>query len=98
MKYRILAYMSRQMISCDEASYLVSYRQENRLTLRQAWQLRMHLVTCYLCRRYSAQIEQLQKAMDHYRHCTLHEDCQHHLDEEAAEQIHRVVAREMNSG
>lgn len=97
MKYRMLAYMSRQMISCDEAGYLVSYRQENRLTLRQVWQLRFHLVTCYLCRRYATQIEQLQKVMDHYRECTFHEDCQHHLDEQAAERITLLLAREMNS-
>ncbi len=89
--------MSRQMIACDEASYLVSYRQENRLTIRQWWKLQVHLLSCYLCRRYASQVEGLQKAMDQYRECTLHGSCEHHLDEGAAGHMQQMIAREMDT-
>ena len=89
--------MSRRMIACDEASYLVSYKQENRLGLKRWWQLKMHLLSCHLCRKYESQIEQLNHAVDQYRESCSQETCQHHLSQEAGLNIQHALSKELNS-
>ena len=53
--------MSRRMIACDEASFLISYQQDNRLGFKRWMQLKMHLLTCHLCRKYASQINELNQ-------------------------------------
>jgi phenylalanine-4-hydroxylase len=97
MKYGLMVFMSRRMIACDEASFLISYRHDNRLGFRRQIQLKMHLLTCHLCRKYARQIEQLNLALERYREGCSSPACQHHLDEEAGLKIQEVVSRELNA-
>jgi len=89
--------MSRQMIACDEASFLISYRLDHRLGFRRWVQLRMHLITCHLCRKYAVQINQLKTAVEKYRegcHSNVH---QHHLPRESRVEMERIVSSELNA-
>ena len=97
MKYRIMVFMSRRMIACDEASFLISYRYDNKLGLYRWMQLKMHLLTCHLCRKYVRQIKQLNLAVERYREGCANPDCQHHLAEDSGLRIQRVVSRELNA-
>lgn len=97
MKYRVMVCMSRRMIACDEASFLISYGHDNKLGFRRKIQLNMHLLTCHLCRKYVRQIKQLNLAVDRYREGCAHPDCQHHLDGEAGLKIQQVVSRQLNA-
>lgn len=45
------------MMSCREASRLVSERRERELSLGERIGLRFHLAMCFLCRRYADQID-----------------------------------------
>lgn len=85
--------MTRRMIACDEASFLISYRHENRLDFRRWWQLNMHLLTCHLCRKYARQIDQLNSAVHKYRESCSHESCEHHLPEEAGVKMQQVISK-----
>ncbi|MEN8158385.1 MAG: hypothetical protein ABFS10_15640 [Bacteroidota bacterium] len=85
--------MSKRMIACDEAAFLISCKQENRLGFRRWWQLKMHLLTCHLCRKYEKQIAQLNRLVGRYREEVNSEACQHHLTEEARFKIHHVIER-----
>ena len=96
MVHRMLVFMSRRMISCDEASYLVSYRSENRLGIKMWWQLNMHLLTCHLCRKYAHQIAQLNSVVDQYRESCSHETCEHHLPEETSKKMQQVISKELS--
>lgn len=89
--------MSRKMIACDEASFLVSYKHDNRLGLRKWWQLKLHLVTCHLCRKYAHQIKELNTVVEKYRVVSSHEPCQHHLSEETCSRMQHVVQSELNA-
>ena len=89
--------MSRRMIACDEASYLISYQYENRLGFKRWWHLKMHLLTCHLCRKYAVQIEQLNTAVHQYRESCSSPSCQHHLSEEVGLKMQHVVGRELNA-
>ena len=79
----MMVFMSKRMIACDEASFLISYKQDAQLGFKKWWQLKMHLLTCHLCRKYAHQIEQLNHSVEQYRHSCSNGTCSHHLSEEA---------------
>jgi hypothetical protein len=97
MKENLMAYMYRKMISCEETAFLVSYRQDKKLTMKQTFQLRMHLFTCHLCRKYASQIKQLQRALDHHRERSSMEPCMHHLTEEECAHMQHAIEEELNA-
>jgi len=95
--HRLMVFLSKRMIACDEAGYLISLREDQPLGFRRWWQLKMHLLSCHLCRKYAHQIGQLNHSMEQYRdHCS-HETCEHHLPSEAGSRIKKAVNRELNA-
>ena len=55
------------MISCKDASRLVSQREDARLSLWQRTLLRLHLSVCVACTRFERHIRFLRTAMQKYR-------------------------------
>ena len=51
------------MLSCQEASHLISEHQERSLTTRERLGLRLHLWLCISCRRFERQIALLRQAL-----------------------------------
>ena len=96
-KYKMIVFMSRRMIACDEASFLISYRCDKRLGFKKWMQLKMHLLSCHLCRKYASQIEQLNTALHKYSHECSSETCQHHLPEDSRAEINRLVTQEFKA-
>ena len=89
----LMALLSRYMMSCDEASFLISRSQEERLTLKNRVRLKMHTLTCHLCRKYEQQIRQLSRMMKQYRHTCEHDSCMHRLPGDRKKQINQDVNR-----
>jgi len=89
--------MSKRMIACDEASFLISYRSEHRLGFVRWWHLKLHLLSCHLCRKYARQIEELNQSLAVYRDQCSHEACAHHLSPDAGSRIAEVVKQELNA-
>jgi len=54
------------MLSCKEATRLVSESLDRELPVRQRLSLRFHLMMCYLCRRYRKQLHFLRSLMRLY--------------------------------
>lgn len=52
-----------KMLTCKDASRLVSEAQERRLGLRERWGLRLHLWICDNCRRFERQVRLLRQAV-----------------------------------
>lgn len=97
MMHKILVFMSRKMIACDEASFLISYRLDHRLGAYPWMQLKMHLLTCHLCRKYASQIKELNIVVDQYREGRSSEVCHHHLPFDCREEIQEHISRELNA-
>jgi hypothetical protein len=95
--YRMMVFMSKRMIACDEASFLISLREDRKLNFRRWWQLKMHLLTCHLCRKYAKQIGELNYSMEVYRDGSTHESCTHHLSSDAGSRIDKELSRELNA-
>ena len=93
----MMVFMSRRMIACDEASFLVSYKEDNKLGFKKWWQLKIHLLSCHLCMKYSKQIGQLNHLVMEYRDECNSTTCHHHLPTEAGIKIQKVISQELNA-
>ena len=51
------------MLTCKDASHLISENQERPLGFRERWSLRMHLWICVSCRRFERQMTLLRQAL-----------------------------------
>lgn len=51
------------MLTCHQATRLVSEQQERPLTRWEHWGLRLHLWICTSCRRFSRQLQLLRRAL-----------------------------------
>ncbi|UEP60143.1 peroxiredoxin-like family protein [Acidithiobacillus ferriphilus] len=54
--------MKRLMLTCRDASKLLSKGQEQSLRFRERWSLKMHLFFCVSCRRYARQLRWMDQA------------------------------------
>lgn len=54
------------MLTCKEATRLVSESLDRELSFRQRFGLRVHLLLCHFCRRYKRQLLFLQSLMQTY--------------------------------
>jgi len=97
LKHRMMSGMSRRMISCEQATYLLSLKQEQSLGFRQWMQLKIHLMSCYLCRRYALQVQDLQEIMESYSH-SCKGNCEHRLAEPDRERIKSSINDELGAG
>ena len=55
------------MLTCKEASRLISQRQDRELSVGERLALRMHLALCAGCVRVSDQVDFLRRALTRYR-------------------------------
>jgi hypothetical protein len=74
--------MAFLMISCKKATYLLSKKEENRLSWREKLQLRGHLTICSFCRKFEEQTGWMILNTKH-----LHEHSGIRLSVEARERI-----------
>ncbi len=95
--HSMMIFMSNRMIACDEASYLISYKSDHRLGFKKWWSLKIHLLTCHLCRKYNHQIEQLNLAVKRYSDNCAAGTCSHHLSTKTSIKIQQAVTHELNA-
>jgi hypothetical protein len=55
------------LISCKEASRLLSQMQDGDLPLRRWLRIRLHLLWCDACKRFEEQLRFMHRAMERYR-------------------------------
>jgi hypothetical protein len=55
------------MVSCKEATRLLSQGEDRRLSLGERIKLRLHLAACTGCARFQHQIDFMRGAMSRYR-------------------------------
>jgi hypothetical protein len=60
-------YRLTHVMSCKEASLLLSEAEDRRLSLVERLKLRLHLALCDYCTRFSQQLAFLRAAMRRYR-------------------------------
>jgi hypothetical protein len=93
---KMMAFMSKNMMACDEAGYLISKSYESRLSLRKRIGLKIHLMTCHFCRKYEKQLSHLNKLVVNYKESNASE-CHHHLDVDRKESMNKRVCKELEA-
>ncbi len=93
---KMMVLLSRKMLACDESVFLISKSSDGKLSLREKTGLRIHLLTCHICRKYEKQIRQLNLLLGYYRDECLHEHSRHSLTQQSKEIISRSVEKELN--
>ncbi len=81
------------MLTCKDASHLLSERQERPLTLRERWGLRLHLWMCVSCRRFEQQLALIRQAMRSLRGRAHAQAQDVELTPEARERIRQALAK-----
>ncbi len=52
--------MLKWMITCEQATFLKSKSMDSPLSLKEKWQLKVHLMSCKFCRLFDKQVSQLE--------------------------------------
>jgi hypothetical protein len=55
------------MLSCKEATRLLSQAEDRRLTYGERIKLRLHLLACIACSRFSRQLALMREAVSRFR-------------------------------
>lgn len=79
------------MITCEEATRLISESLDRKLPLGRPIGLRIHLLMCKLCPRFLRQMLFLKEALDHYKK-EMGEDTSFSLSVNARERIKSLLA------
>jgi len=53
----------KMMITCKEATFLISKEQQDKLSFAEKMQLKFHLLMCKYCRRFADQMNFMTKAI-----------------------------------
>lgn len=80
------------MLTCKDATRLVSEGQERTLGFRERWALRVHLWLCDNCRRFERQIRLLRQAIRIMARRSETESQDIDLPPEARERIRKAIA------
>ena len=86
------------MLTCKEASILISERQDRKLRLYQRLALRMHLWVCGNCRRFERQMRLIRRMLRSGREPETTSDQLPGLSAEARERIRTLLAERDKPG
>lgn len=78
------------LISCKQASRLISQSLDRKLTLSERLKLRAHLFVCDMCRRFQAHLTMIRISVKRFTHQIEHDESVR-LSEEAKQRIARVI-------
>lgn len=82
------------MLTCKDASHLVSHSQDRTLSFRERWGLRIHLWMCVNCRRFERQIGLMQRLLRQSTRQVEAEVADQQLSAEARERISQALAEQ----
>ena len=63
---KLIEILPINIIPCQEATRLMSLAMERKLSLKERFDLKMHLCVCDLCTRFLKQIHGLRNLLRHY--------------------------------
>lgn len=80
------------MLTCKDASRLISESQERPLGFRERWGLRLHLWMCDACRNFMRQVASMRRALRELGKRTEADASGTDLSPEARERIRKALA------
>lgn len=84
------------MLTCKDASHLVSHDQDRALNFRERWGLRVHLWMCGNCRRFERQVALMRRLLRQSDQRAETEAADQALSAEARERISQALAEQQS--
>ncbi len=88
--------MTRVMLSCDEATFLVTKQEFEKLPCMKRMQLRLHLFSCKLCRNFQEQSQFISEQIRILSNIDT-VDSDRRLNEEQKNKLSKVIEEQVNS-
>jgi Putative zinc-finger len=82
------------MLNCKQTSQLVSQSLDRRLTLQERFAVRVHLLICKYCKRFSQQLLAMRLGLQRMTK-SVEEDTQLHMPSESKARIAKALESEM---
>lgn len=79
------------LLSCEEASLLMTRKQLNKLSIIKSIQLKMHLISCKMCRRFEIQNDLIHKEWNSFTNENAH------LSNEKKKEIHSEIDSQLKA-
>lgn len=94
IKQMVVRGMDAVMLSCEEATYLITKSEFAKVGCIKRMQLRMHLAGCELCRRFKIQSEIIDKSLNTLENIKLHqEESFSKLSSEKKNEMEELIAK-----
>lgn len=91
MKKMMIKGMDAIMLSCEEATYLITKSEMTKLGCIKRMQLKMHLAGCELCRRFKIQSEFIDQNLASLENLNLNNQASHkELPQEKKEELQKL--------
>jgi len=82
------------MLTCKDASHLVSHSQDRPLSFRERWELRIHLWLCVNCQQFERQMGLMRRLLRQPTRQAEAETADTPLSAEARERISQTLAEQ----
>ena len=84
------------MINCQESTYLISKKQEDKLLLAEQFKLSLHLMFCKYCNRFAKQTKMITKSIKQMNLKMKEQSVNITLTEEQKKRIRDAVNKQQN--
>ena len=94
IKEMMIRGMDKIMLNCEEATYLITKSEVDKIACVKKIQLKMHLAGCSFCRRFKVQSDLIDQSLRTLEHIKLHEEDKNSaikLRDEKKEEIQKVI-------
>jgi len=81
------------IVPCEQASFLLTKKEFEKLTFREAWRLRMHMIKCKYCRWFEKEDAILTHTMVHFQQKVDKNNMPFCLDPKKIEEIKRSLQK-----
>ena len=89
-----MSYLKRVIYNCKKATLLIEKREMDRLTFKEAFELRVHLFGCSFCRIYKKQSVVINQMVQQLFHSSSHKGAK--LDDVFKQELQDRIEDELN--
>lgn len=94
LKIKAMNYLKRIIYNCKQATFLIEKRSASKLTFREVFELRVHLLGCSFCRIYKKQSRIINEMVQELFRSSMQADRK--LDDKFKKELQVRIEEELN--
>lgn len=88
-----MSYLKKVIYNCKQATFLIEKKSMGRISLKEYFELRLHLFGCSFCRIYKKQSRVINQMVQELFHSSMHKD--YKLDETFKNELQERIENEL---